>query len=136
LGVGSVRSAYVRTFRPLETKPPQVLEHRGDKFRPHPRTIEIVAAEHERSARACRPIMSHRKGPGVPKMQEACGGRSETASIVGHFWHWRRGELNAKTAKTAKLFSRTKVIRKHFVMRSGSLLTKALLALLGPCDRQ
>jgi hypothetical protein len=81
LHVRSKRPTAIRTFRPLDPEPSQILEHRLHKLRATPLRIQILIAENELSAALRRTPGCDPKRARMPQMEQPSGRRRKPSAI-------------------------------------------------------
>jgi hypothetical protein len=86
------RSATIGPFAPEESKPSQILQHRGDELRTAPCLVEILIAQDERALPLRGALLRDPKRPGMPRMQISGWGWCETAAVRAR---WEKGHPNA-----------------------------------------
>src|SRR5689334_5870438 len=96
--VRAERSAAIRPFLPLESKPAQVLNHRRDKFLLAAGAIEVFVAQDQNAAMPLRALLSDPKGTRMAEVQIARRRRREPASVA---WTATPGTRNQRRFKRA-----------------------------------
>src|SRR5579863_203866 len=97
LRIWSKRPAAIRSFGPLNSEPPQVLEHRFDEFEAATLRVQIFVAEDELAAALSSTLRRYPKSARMAKMKKPSRRRGESPAIRQHsicVWGCRHFALN------------------------------------------